>query len=317
MCRPECCINYGWARALNWGDSSLRHLPPLHGPGLDEAQIGAHKILGTLWSASPPPGCTKIQLSARLSSLRTTLGDFPRRLLSSRALLSHAPRLPLSLIFPPSSHVLRILDIERLTSLPMCWEFLIWSTRPLFSWSLADFPAGSFGAVAPCYVSRSRIKWRWWSICLGTTQTPVPRPTPLPSFPPSYLCPYLLPHLLIYFFLIFSFPSFNTFFPSSLDLNSFFRFSLTPSPFFSSFFTSSFKDKRLSRRFPIPHLRSPPTSVLLNFLPQPRQQINYPTHIFHFWLLLFFENLQHQKYSQEPFKFQSLTTDMPANELSN
>ena len=47
-------------------------------------------------------------------------GDFPRRLLSSRALLSHAPRLPLSLIFPPSSHVLRILDIERLTSLPMC-----------------------------------------------------------------------------------------------------------------------------------------------------------------------------------------------------
>ena len=75
MCRPECCINYGWARALNWGDSSARHLLPLHGPGLAEAQIGApaHKILGTLWSASPPPpGCNEIQLSARLSSLRTT-----------------------------------------------------------------------------------------------------------------------------------------------------------------------------------------------------------------------------------------------------
>ena len=195
MCRPECCINYGWARALNWGDSSLRHLLPLHGPGLAEAQIGAHKILGTLWSASPPPpGCNEIQLSARLSSLRTTHWATshdacwaPGPYSSTGG--SHAPRLPLSLIFPPSSHVLRILDIERLTSLPMCWEFLIRSTRPLFSWSLADFPAGSFGAVAPCYVSRSRIKWRWWSICLGTTQTPVPRPTPLPSFPPSYLCP--------------------------------------------------------------------------------------------------------------------------------
>ena len=131
MCRPECCINYGWARALNWGDSSLRHLLPLHGPGLAEAQIGAHKILGTLWSASPPQGCTKIQLSARLSSLRPTLGDFPRRLLSSRALLSNR-RLPCSQTptlpnFPSqlpcaenswyrapdfSSHVLRILDKE-------------------------------------------------------------------------------------------------------------------------------------------------------------------------------------------------------------